>query len=133
FSRTLLAGSLQIERIIDEAQSNGQRVISGERAFDLYQTYGFPVELTEEMLREHDLELDRAGYERALAHERERARSSGRFTQEQRTADSEFAGLQRTEFLAWTATQGDARVLALGADDGVAAHELAAGSRARLV
>jgi alanyl-tRNA synthetase len=133
FSRTLQAGSLQIERIVAEAHAAGQTVISGERAFDLYQTYGFPVELTEEVLRENGLELDRSSFDVALAHERERARSMQRFSHEQRTADSEFGDLPRTEFLAWTATQGDARVLALSADDGGTAPELAAGSRAKLV
>ena len=97
FSRTLKTGSAQLERIIDEAQSQPQLdqadtplalhgsehlsrprpKISGRQVFDLYQTYGFPVELTEEILRNAGLTFDRAEFDAALAAERERARSAG--------------------------------------------------------
>src|SRR5438132_6626233 len=79
FARTLQAGSAQIQRLVAEARGRGDQRISGERAFDLYQTFGFPVELTEEILREEGLELDRDGYESALEQERERARAASRF------------------------------------------------------
>jgi len=132
FGRTLQSGSLQIERLAREARSTGTTTISGERAFDLYQTYGFPVELTEEMLREQGFQLDREGFDVALERERKRAQSTGRFTQEQRAGDAEFGDLPQTEFLAWTDTRSEARVLALSAS-GSTAHELGAGSAARLV
>src|SRR5207237_6687026 len=86
FDRTLQAGSAQIERLMSEARVRGDHRISGERAFDLYQTYGFPVELTEEMLREQGLELDREGYEAALEAERERARARYRVHREEDAA-----------------------------------------------
>src|SRR6185295_2802693 len=77
-------------------------------------------------------ELDRAGFDAALSQERERARAIDRSAHEQRAGDSEFGALPQTEFLAWTDTQSQARVLALSAD-GATAPELAAGSQARLV
>jgi alanyl-tRNA synthetase len=116
FGRTLQAGSAQIERLVHEARARGEKRVSGERVFDLYQTYGFPVELTEELLREQALELDRAGFEAALEAERERARASARFHQQRAAGDSEFGDLPPTEFLAWRATQSQARVLELLAD-----------------
>jgi alanyl-tRNA synthetase len=123
FSRTLQAGSAQIERLVQEARARGEKRISGERVFDLYQTYGFPVELTEELLREQGLELDRRGYETALEAERERARAGARFHEQREAGDSEFGDLRPTEFLAWTDTQSQARVLDLRTD----------GAQARLV
>ena len=123
FGRTLQSGSAQIERLVHEARARGEKRISGERVFDLYQTYGFPVELTEELLREQGLEIDRQGYETALEAERERARAGARFHEQREAGESEFGDLQPTEFLAWTDTQSQARVLDLRAD----------GAQARLV
>ena len=116
FRRTLQAGSVQIERLVSEARARGAQVVAGERAFDLYQTYGFPVELTEEMLREQGLELDRSTYEAALETERERARAAAAFQRDGETADTEFGAQPATEFLAWTSTQADTSILDLRAD-----------------
>ncbi|HEY0580852.1 MAG TPA: alanine--tRNA ligase, partial [Chloroflexota bacterium] len=116
FSRTLQSGSAQIERLIAEAQGQTPSTVSGARVFDLYQTYGFPVELTEEMLRERGVGFDRAEFDQALESERERARASGRFQHERHGGASEFGELPQTEFLAWTDTQSQSRVLALTGD-----------------
>ena len=112
FSRTLKAGQTQIERLVAEARSAAQTRIPGERVFDLYQTYGFPIELTEEALREEGLSFDRAEFEAALTAEQERARRVSRFTGIEHAAGSEFEGVPPTEFLAWTDTTSEARVVA---------------------
>jgi alanyl-tRNA synthetase len=126
FSRTLKAGTAQLERVIAEGTE-----ISGRQVFDLYQTYGFPVELTEEILRAAGLSFDRAEFDAALADERERARGATRFALERHGGDSEFGDLPQTEFLAWTDTQSQAKVLAISANEVVS--ELTAGSTARLI
>lgn len=112
FSRTLQSGLAQIERLIARDETR----VSGQQVFDLYQTYGFPVELTEEILSERNVRFDRSEFDRALEAERERARASARFQHEQHTTDSEFGNLPPTDFLAWTDTQSQARVLALRGD-----------------
>ncbi len=113
FNRTLQSGTAQLERLIAEARARGLTRISGERAFDLYQTYGFPVELTEEMLREEGFEFDREEYEAALEVERQRAREAARFERGATTGVSATGGqtIPPTEFLAWTSTVGDSRIL----------------------
>ena len=116
FNRTLQAGQAQLERIIADARARDLERVSGERVFDLYQTYGFPVELTEELLREADLTFDRAEYDAALDAERERARSAAQF---QRAAGAEAGlavDLPPTEFLAWASTESSTRVLAVDTD-----------------
>jgi alanyl-tRNA synthetase len=112
FSRTLQSGSAQVERLIAEARSG---TVSGKDVFDLYQTYGFPVELTEEILHEAGLSFDREAYERELEAQRQRDRE-GATQRAHDAADTEFGTLPATEFLAWTATEGDARVLALAGE-----------------
>ena len=99
--------------MLSEANSQpDQPAISGRQVFDLYQTYGFPVELTEEILREAGISFDRAEDHAALAAERDRARAATRFTDE-RHGSGEFGDLPRTEFLAWTDTHTQSRVVAL--------------------
>jgi alanyl-tRNA synthetase len=132
FDRTLRAGSAQLDRLIDEARATGLTTVSGARVFDLYQTYGFPMELTEELIREEGLDFDRAGFEAALAEEQTRARARTGFRHAQHQGANEFVGVAETEFLAWTEMVADARVLGLRAD-GTQVPVLPAGTSGRLV
>jgi alanyl-tRNA synthetase len=79
FGRTLDAGAQLLEQVIRQAQARGERVLSGEEAFRLYDTYGFPRELTEEIAAEHGLTVDREGFEAALARQREQSKATARF------------------------------------------------------
>jgi alanyl-tRNA synthetase len=72
FDRTLRAGLGRLE----EAFASGDKVLAGEVAFTLHDTHGFPVELTEELARDAGVEVDRAGFDRAMAEQRERARAA---------------------------------------------------------
>jgi alanyl-tRNA synthetase len=132
FERTLSAGVAQMERLIEETRSSGRTHVSGARVFDLFQTHGFPVELAEEMLREQGLEFSRADYEEAFEAAREQARQGARFLQQSDSAVGEFAGLLATDFLAWTSTQSDSRVVALVVDD-APVTSAAAAQRGKLV
>lgn len=113
FSRTLQAGSAQVERLIAEAVPESK--IPGQAVFDLYQTYGFPPELTEEILREAGLTFDRGEFDAALEAERLRARQSA-VVRTHQTGLAEFADIPPTDYLAWTSTQNDTRILALQRD-----------------
>jgi len=77
FSRTLERGQHEFEQAIASVES----VMPGEVVFHLYDTYGFPPELTEELARQRGVSIDREGYERAYAEHQERSRqnSAGRF------------------------------------------------------
>lgn len=102
FARTLEQGL----RILDQdlADLKGS-VIPGETVFRLYDTYGFPVDLTGDIARERDLTLDLAGFEAAMTAQRERARASSRFDMDYNTLiklDGE------TTFLGYATTQAEA-------------------------
>ncbi len=75
FSQTLAKG---IE-ILNDALKNGERVLGGDVAFKLHDTYGFPVDLTADVCRERGVEVDIAGFNAAMAKQRELARASGKF------------------------------------------------------
>ncbi|HEY6472877.1 MAG TPA: alanine--tRNA ligase, partial [Acidimicrobiales bacterium] len=74
FDRTLRAGLGRLE----EAIASGTKVISGDVAFTLHDTHGFPVELTEELAHDAGVEVDRPGFDAAMAEQRERARAAAK-------------------------------------------------------
>ncbi|HXY26878.1 MAG TPA: alanine--tRNA ligase-related protein, partial [Acidimicrobiales bacterium] len=73
---TLRAGLVRLE----EAFASGTKVLGGDVAFTLHDTHGFPVELTEELARDVGVEVDRAGFDAAMAAQRERARAAAKAT-----------------------------------------------------
>jgi len=66
FSETLKKGEHEFDKLLPNLQKNPQKTIPGRVAFRLYDTYGFPIELTEELAREHGMTVDRAGFEEAF-------------------------------------------------------------------
>ena len=76
FDRTLRAGLSRLE----EAFATGTKVLGGDVAFTLHDTHGFPVELTEELARDAGVEVDRAGFDAAMAAQRDRARAAAKST-----------------------------------------------------
>ncbi len=120
FAETLSHGMRLLEDGI--AQLSGT-VIPGETVFKLYDTYGFPVDLTADIARERGLQVDDAGFEREMAAQRERARAHSQFGLRQ-TADLGVAGC--TEFHGYDRLEEDATVVALFRGDR-AVEELNAG------
>ncbi|WP_299733217.1 alanine--tRNA ligase [uncultured Endozoicomonas sp.] len=107
FTRTLDKGMKLLEESI--ASMNGD-VISGETVFTLYDTYGFPVDLTEDIARERDLKVDIEGFETALETQRERARASSKFGA---NYNDQLVIEGATEFTGYENTAGQAKVHAL--------------------
>jgi len=76
FGRTLDRGIEIFDAAARRAEKSAQRTISGEDVFQLYDTYGFPLDLTELMARERNLEVQKAGFELLMEQQRERARAA---------------------------------------------------------
>jgi len=74
FLATLRTGSVLFERVTRDVRDQGSRTVSGEDAFQLHDTYGFPIDLTLEMAREQGLEVDEEGFRRLMSEQRERAK-----------------------------------------------------------
>jgi alanyl-tRNA synthetase len=75
FDRTLERGMTMLDRLIADASADGVRLIGGDAAFTLHDTYGFPIELTREIAGERGVAVDTVGFERLMDEQRERARS----------------------------------------------------------
>jgi alanyl-tRNA synthetase len=97
FGETLEQGM----RIFDEVAARSTGTIPGEEAFRLYDTYGFPLDLTADIARERGLAVDGAGFEAAMRQQRERARAAGRFAGAGALPAELIARLQPTEFLGY--------------------------------
>ncbi|WP_336923559.1 alanine--tRNA ligase [Aquipuribacter sp. SD81] len=78
FRRTLTAGTSIFSGAADAARAQGRRTLSGDQAFQLHDTYGFPIDLTLEMAAEQGLEVDAEGFRRLMAEQRDRARADAR-------------------------------------------------------
>lgn len=121
FARTLDTGMVLLEAALAELTGN---TLPGELVFQLYDTYGFPVDLTNDIAREHGCTLDLDGYERCMAEQRERARRGSRFHAEQ-IVPAELAA--ETCFLGYEQLRTSGRVIAL-ASGGQAVAELGTGA-----
>lgn len=81
FLRTLTAGTLLFKQLVDQVRATGGTEISGTEAFKLYDTYGFPLDLTSLMARELGLSVDEEGYQTALAAQRAMSRKATKLNQ----------------------------------------------------
>lgn len=76
FARTIDAGTGHLEDLLADLKEKGQDTLTGQAIFKLYDTYGFPVELTEEMAEDAGYQIDHAGFEQAMKEQQERARAA---------------------------------------------------------
>jgi len=128
FGETLEQGMKILEQEIG-ALTGKQRTIPGEVLFRLYDTFGFPVDLTADIARERGLGVDMAGFEHAMAGQRERARAASQFAA---TDKIDIGRDVSTEFSGYDCVEDDGAVLALAAD-GKPVQQLAAGEQGVVV
>ena len=119
FRRTLDKGL----KLLDEATAGMAKgdVLAGETAFKLYDTFGFPYDLTEDALRAQGFGIDAAGFETAMGEQKARARAAWKGSGAKASDDVWFDIAERvgsTEFTGYTATEGEGQVVAL-VNDGV--------------
>jgi alanyl-tRNA synthetase len=111
FDRTLSDGMALLEKAFAELSG---RVLDGDTVFRLYDTYGFPADLTADIARERGLDVDMDGFETAMAAQRERARAASRFKARPTLRVEEVPA---TRFTGYDGTQGAGTVVALFQQD----------------
>jgi alanyl-tRNA synthetase len=105
FAETLEHGM----QVLEDCFSQKMKVLDGETAFRLYDTFGFPLDLTADIARERGITVDHAGFEQAMARQREQARAANKFTMQE---GIEYNGSQTT-FYGYEALQHEGQVLAI--------------------
>lgn len=124
FAQTLETGMA----LLENALAKGGKTLDGEIIFKLYDTYGFPYDLTADICRERNIELDEAGFEREMEAQRARARAAQSF---KANAQLPYEG-QDTEFKGYSERQTESKVLALY-KDGEQVDELNEGDEGAVV
>jgi alanyl-tRNA synthetase len=118
FGQTLNAGLYMLNHLLEELEQRGRPVIPGEEAFRLYDTHGFPLELTQEVAAEHGFTVDIPGFERAMQLQQERSRSASAFTSGR--DDAALAEVLNrvgpTEFTGYQGITGSGKVVGLVVD-----------------
>jgi alanyl-tRNA synthetase len=118
FGQTLDTGLTLLTALIDDLRQKGHHAIPGDDAFKLYDTHGFPLELTQEVAAEHGLSVDASGFEQAMQRQQERSRASATFKQGQ-DEQALTALLKRvgpTEFTGYDGITGSGNVVGLLVD-----------------
>ena len=118
FRATIDSGLGILSAFVEELKKEGSTTLSGENTFKLYDTYGFPIDLTEEILSEQGLAVDREGFDAFMKSQRERARSARGNTDELAWAGTEnpFAQSPATEFVGYTENTAKAEALMITVD-----------------
>ncbi|WP_375511707.1 alanine--tRNA ligase [uncultured Nostoc sp.] len=134
FLRTLDRGEKLLEEIIQEVKQQGKTQISGESAFTLYDTYGFPLELTQEVAEENNLTVDEAGFDAEMQKQVERAKAAHETIDltVQGSLDKLAEHIQVTEFLGYAQSAATAKVEAILVE-GVSQEEAEAGTQVQIV
>ncbi|MBC3907493.1 alanine--tRNA ligase [Undibacterium umbellatum] len=115
-------------KILEAALAKDSKNLDGRTAFTLYDTYGFPLDLTADICREREVVLDEAGFNVAMEEQRTNSREGGKFKM---AAAMEYSG-DKTKFVGYDQLQHEAKVVALYVD-GSAVNEIKAGQQAVVV
>ncbi|MDH6355965.1 alanyl-tRNA synthetase [Dysgonomonas sp. PH5-45] len=107
FLRTLETGIKLLDKLMAEAKANGNTVIEGSQAFTLYDTYGFPLDLTELILRENGMTVNQEGFSSEMQKQKDRARNAAAVE----TGDWVVLKDGETEFLGYDFTECQAQIL----------------------
>ena len=134
FLQTLERGEKLLDEIIAQIKQQGKTEISGESAFTLYDTYGFPLELTQEVAEEHNLTVDLAGFQAEMDKQIERAKAAHETIDltVQGSLDTLAQQIQATEFLGYKQAAASAKLEVLLVN-GKAQEEAEAGTQVQIV
>jgi alanyl-tRNA synthetase len=126
FSKTLEAGMNILEGVMAESRET----IDGATAFLLYDTYGFPLDLTQDIARERGLSVDLSGFESEMQQQQERGRASSQFALKSAISSETISGLEATRFLGYERLQEENAQVAAIVVDGETVEKLDAGMSA---
>ena len=116
FSKTLEAGTTRFDEAASAVAASGVKVLPGAQAFELHDTYGFPIDLTVEMAREAGLDVDMAAFDAAMQEQRERAKADNKAKKHRNVDESlyrEWVDANPTEFVGYDQLVHDATVIGL--------------------
>ncbi len=135
FSSTLDRGLGKLQEEVDKLTKAGSQVFPGDSIFKLYDTYGFPIDIVMDLARDHEFEVDEAGFDQLMAEQRQRSRAAFKISGVMETSEA----LQQlvaqgvtTAFTGYDRTEDQSVILALLTEDG-AVNEASEGQKVEVV
>ncbi len=117
FHHTLDRGLQRLEDVLESLGTQNQSVLRGERAFELYDTFGFPLDLTQILAREHGFSVDEEGFNKSMTQQRERSRAVWEAAGGSGKGDEVYANVfkesGKTKFLGYEHVSAEAETIAL--------------------
>ncbi|HKG52502.1 MAG TPA: alanine--tRNA ligase [Actinomycetales bacterium] len=118
FRRTLAAGTTILDTAVRETRASGARTLGGDKAFQLHDTFGFPIDLTLEMAAEQGVDVDETGFRRLMSEQRDRAKADARAKKSGHVDMSAYRALadalgKPVEFTGYAEVTSDARLAGL--------------------
>ncbi|HEU5241486.1 MAG TPA: alanine--tRNA ligase, partial [Ornithinibacter sp.] len=135
FRRTLTAGTTILDTAVARTKESGGATLAGDQAFQLHDTYGFPIDLTLEMAAEQGLEVDREGFTRLMQEQRQRAKADAKSKRSGHANTEVWRDLRAagaTDFRAYEELTSEATVVGLVVD-GESVQEMEPGQRGQVV
>ncbi|KGN32475.1 alanyl-tRNA synthetase [Knoellia sinensis KCTC 19936] len=135
FRRTLASGTTILDTAVARTKESGGTTLAGDQAFQLHDTYGFPIDLTLEMAEEQGLAVDREGFTRLMQEQRDRAKADAKAKKSGHANTEVWKDLRaagETDFRAWQELTSEAKVLGL-VIDGERVEEIEPGQRGQVV
>ena len=123
FESTLENGMKEFKKILEEKVKSGEKTIDGKSAFYLYDTFGFPIELTVEMAGEEDVKVDEAGFDKAMEEQKQKARENQNFSAKLSADSDVFNALSSditSDFIGYYDLVCKSEISALASDEALA-------------
>ena len=120
FESTLENGMKEFKKILDKTSSEGKKTVDGKDAFFLYDTFGFPVELTVELAEEEGFTVDEDGFAKAMEEQKQKARDNQNFSANLTTGAGVFDSLDesvKSEFVGYTSITADGKIVAMADEE----------------
>lgn len=113
FQETIDQGLEILNNMLDQLELRQKKILSGIDAFKLYDTYGFPVDLTEEIAKERNIEIDRDGFSKEMEAQKEKSRSGKSFEGGWEDDKIEISGYQATKFIGYENIESNAKIIGI--------------------
>lgn len=120
FQETIDQGLNILNEIIGALKKSNKNVLSGHDAFKLYDTFGFPLDLTEEIIKEHSLKIDEEEFNKAMLNQKEQSRKGGSFKGGWEEEVLDISGYEPTRFIGYTELESKSQIIGIeGLDEDV--------------
>lgn len=113
FQQTIDQGLDILNSMLNDLETNNQKILKGEDAFKLYDTYGFPLDLTKEIASDKGIEIDDEGFNTSMKEQREKSRANKNFKGGWEDEKIDLDGFESSEFVGYNSLSADSKIIGI--------------------